>query len=122
LRNHLLGFRTNHGANALRTNLHDAPGFLRRGYHRQTIRRGMRHWLFAINILARANRVHHHLLVPVIRHGRDQAVDLFVVEQFLVTPSRRNFLSDNFLRQEVPPIVQIASCHAFDARQLHRSR
>ena len=67
--------------------LHNPIRLLRRRHHRQPIRRRMRHRLLAIHILARAHRVHHHLLMPVVGNRHDDRVDILRVQQFLIRRS-----------------------------------
>ena len=81
LRKQFFRFGADHGADTLRADLHDASGFLRGGHHLDAVLRAVRHRLLAINVLAGIHRVHHHLLVPVVRHRRDDAVDVLVVQR-----------------------------------------
>ena len=84
LRDHLFRLSVDHGTDALGADLHDASGLFLRIRHVEALGRGVRHGFFAIHILARAHRVDHDLLVPVVGNGDDEAVDILVVEQFLI--------------------------------------
>src|SRR5216117_1660129 len=48
----------------------------------------------------------------------DEAIDFLVVEKIFVTARGGNFLADNFLRERVAAIVEVASGDAFDAGEL----
>ena len=72
------------GTDALRSDLHDLARFFCGGDHFNAVGGGVRHRLFAIDRLARADGIDDDLLVPVIRHGGENAVDLFVVEKLFV--------------------------------------
>src|SRR5947208_11477273 len=114
----LFGFRTDHGADALRTNLHDAAGFLCGGDHGDPVGGGMGHGFFAVNIFSGADGVDHDLLVPMVRDSGDEAINFLVVEEILVAARSRNLLADNFLRERVAAVVEVASGDAFDAGEL----
>src|SRR5207253_5043045 len=78
----------------------------------------MGHGFFAVNVFSRADGVDHDLLVPMVRDSGDEAIDFFVVEKILVAARGGNLLADNFLRERVAAIVEIASSDAFDAGEL----
>src|SRR5258708_22641545 len=92
-----LGLGANHGADALRANLHDAAGFLIGLDHGDAVGGRVRHRLFAVDVLAGVDRIDDDLLVPVLRHSGDDAVDLFVVQEFLVFAGGFDFVADDFL-------------------------
>src|SRR5712664_2608066 len=114
----LFGFGTNDGADALRTDLHDAAGLLRGSDHGDAVGGGMGHGLFAVDIFAGADGVDDHLLVPMIGDGGDQAVDFLVIEEIFVAARGGDFFADNFLGERVASVVEIASGDAFDAGKL----
>ncbi len=84
LRDQFPGFGADHRTHALRADLDDASGFLRGRHHLHAFRGAVRHGLFDVNIFARAERVHDDLLVPMVGNGGDDAVDVFVLEQFVI--------------------------------------
>src|SRR6266568_2805268 len=118
-REKLFCFCANHRAHALRSDLHDASRFLRGGHHRNAVGGGMRHRLFAINVFARADGIDDNFFVPVIRHGGDDAIDFFVVEEFLIAARRRDFRAGDFLGEGVAPVVEIGGSDALHAWQLN---
>src|SRR6266850_973941 len=113
------GFSTDDGAHALRTDLYHAAGFFRGGDHGEAIGGGVRHGLFAVDIFAGVDGVNDDLLVPMIGDGGDEAVDFLVVEEIFVAAGGGDFLADNFLRERVAAVVEIAGGDAFDAGQLN---
>ncbi len=61
-----------HGADALRSDLHDAVVLLRRIGHLETFRRGMRHRLLTVDVLAGVTGIHNYSLVPMVGNRRDE--------------------------------------------------
>ena len=118
LRDQLLGLRTDLGAHALRADLNDAARPFRRVHHGHAVGGAVRHRLLAVDVLPGAHRIHHHLLVPVIGHGRHDAVDVLVVEQLLIAARDGEIGPHDLARQRVPTVVQVAGGGAFDAGQL----
>ncbi len=107
----------------MRADLHDPSRFPGCVGHFNTFGCGVRHGLFAIDIFARAHGINDDLLVPVVWDRCYEAVDTFVGEQFLITPScGQAGIVDDLFRERVPAVVKIARCHAFHARQLNRVR
>ena len=115
----LLGLRAEHRTGPLRPDLHDAVCFLRGCHHLQPVGRGVRHGLFAIDILARIHRIHYHLLVPVVRNRHNNGVDILRIEKFFVAARGANRLADNLLGQFVAAVVEIGRGHALHAAQLN---
>jgi hypothetical protein len=111
-----------HRTGPLRPDLHDAIRLLRCRYHRQSIRRIVRHRLLAVHIFARRQRIHYYLLMPVVRNGNDDRVDILGVEEFLVAPGRPNRLAHDLLRQLMAPVVKIGGRHTLHPAQLNRVR
>src|SRR3989475_320468 len=118
----LLGLGADLGAHALRADLHDASGLLRRVHHGHAVGRGVRHRLLAVDVLAGADRGHHHLLVPVIGNRRDDAVDVLVLEERLIAARDGQVRPDDLAGQRVPTVVEVSGRRTFDARQLYGLR
>jgi len=97
-------------------------GFFVRGHHGEAVGGIVRHGFFAVDIFAGGERVHNHLLMPVVGHGDEDGVDVFRVEQFLVAARSADVFAGNFLRQVVAAVVEIGGGHAFDARKLDSGR
>src|SRR5882724_4845839 len=119
----LLGFGAEDGADALRTDLHDAAGFFRGGDHGDAVGGRMGHRLFAIDVFAGVDGIHDDLFVPMIGNGGDDAVDLLVVEEFLIFArgvdlGAGNFF-DDFFGERVAAIVEVGGSDAFDAGELN---
>ena len=114
----LFRFCADDGADALRTDLHDASGLLRGGHHGYTVGGRVRHGLLAVNIFSGAYSVDDNLPVPMIGDGGDEAIDFFVGEEFFVDPRGGDFFSGDFLGESVATVVEVAGSDAFDAREL----
>jgi hypothetical protein len=69
--------------------LNDTPGFLRCRGHLHTFRGSVRHGLFDVDVLACADRVHDDLFVPMIGHGSHDAIDVLVLQQFVIATGGR---------------------------------
>ena len=81
----------------------------------------MGHRLLAVNVLAGVARIDDDALMPMVRHGRDDAVDILATQQFVVAARREEVrITRDLLGQRVPPIVQIGGGDAFDTRQADR--
>ena len=74
----------------------------------------------AVDVLPRAHRIDDDLLVPMVRHRRDDAIDVLVVEQRLVATCHRQIRPDDLTRQRVPSVVEVAGGDTFDALELDR--
>jgi hypothetical protein len=83
---------------------------------------GVRHRLLNIDVLAGADRVDHDLLVPVVGNGGHDAVDVFVLQQFVIAPGGGQVRADNFFGQSVTAIIEVAGRHALHPRQFDRVR
>ena len=63
--------------------------------------------------------IHDDFPVPVVRNGRDQAVDVLVVQQILVSARGRHGLArrcaDDLVRQRVAIFPEVTSRDALDA-------
>src|SRR5882757_6359239 len=80
----------------------------------------MRHRFFAVNVFSSVDGVNHHLLVPVIWNGGDQAIDFFVVEQIFVAAGDEEIrIAGNFAREGVAAIVKIGGGDALRAGKRH---
>jgi hypothetical protein len=56
-------------------------------------------------------------MMPVVGHGRDDAVDVLVVQQVLITARHQDGLAHNLLGQFLPAGVKLARRDALDAGQ-----
>ena len=79
------GFPAQLTADALGPHLDNPIVVLGGGDHCNTVLRGMRHRLLAIDVLARTYCIHDDLAVPVIGHRRNDTIYLLVVEQVLIS-------------------------------------
>src|SRR5438876_160767 len=122
VRKQLFCFGADDRADALRSNLHDAAGFFRRGHHGHAVGSGMRHGLFAVDVLSGVHRIDDNIFVPVIGNGGDDAVDLLVVEKFLIAARGDDFVAGDFFRKRVAAVPEIGGGDAFDAGELHGIR
>src|SRR6266850_681026 len=118
-----LGFGAEDGADTLRTDLYDTAGFFRGGDHGNAVGRRMGHRLFAIDVFAGVDGIHDDLFVPMIGNGGDDAVDLLVVEEFLIFArgvdlGAGNFF-DDFFGERVAAIVEVGGSDAFDTGELN---
>src|SRR5205814_9842998 len=69
-----------------------------------------------------AHRINHNLLVPVIGDGRDDAVDVLVVEQLTVAACHGEVGPHDFTRERVTAIVEVGGGGAFDTGKLNGRR
>ncbi len=113
----LPGLGAEHRAHALRPDLHDAPALLRRRHHLEAVGGGVGHRLLAVDVLARAHRVHHDLPVPVVGHGGHDAVDVLVVEQLVVAARGEQLRARDLPGQGVAAVVEIAGGRALYPRE-----
>ena len=59
--------------------------FLLRGvHHLETLRDGVRHGLFAVDVFARIASIDHHAHVPMIGHSGDNAIDVLAIQQIVI--------------------------------------
>src|SRR6266567_40212 len=114
----LFCFRANDGADALRTDLHDATRFLRGGNHGYAVGSGVRHGLLAVDVFSRAHGVNYNLAVPMIGDGGDEAINSFVSEKLFVNARGGDLIPDDFLGENVAAVVEVAGGDAFDAGEL----
>jgi hypothetical protein len=79
----------------------------------------VRHGLLTVDGLARPHRIDHHLFVPVVGNGGQNAVDVLVVEEFVISPRDRQirFVGD-FARESVPAVVEVGGGDTLDSGQL----
>ena len=80
----------------------------------------MRHRLLDVDVLPRADRLDDHAPVPVVGNGRDDAVDVLVVEQSAVLTRRGQIGPHDLLGERVAAVVQVGRGGAGHARQLDR--
>lgn len=120
LRQKLLCFCGDDPADSLRSSLHDPAGPLSSLHHGDSIGGRMRHGLFAVHVLAGAHRVHNDLLVPVVRDGDDQAINVLAAEEIVITAGCYDLWSCDFSRESVARVIQVACGNTFDTRQLDR--
>ena len=114
----LFCFGANDGADALRADLHNAARVFRRGHHGHAVSGRVRHRLLAVDVFSGVYGVHDDLLVPMVGNGGDDAVDLLVVEKFLIAARGGNFRADDFLRERVAAVVKVGGRDALDTGQL----
>ncbi|HVJ09679.1 MAG TPA: hypothetical protein VM554_14980 [Acidisarcina sp.] len=107
-------------ADALRTNLNDAPGAMRGSNHGCSIGNAMRHRLFAVDILAGLDCVHHECLMPVIWNRNDQAFDVLVVQQFVILACGSDLGAGNLAGKGMALIIKVAGGNASRTRQCNR--
>ena len=105
LREQFFRLPVNRRTHTLRSDLHELSRLLLRRRHIEAIGDRMRHRFLAVDILARIHGIHDDLAMPVIRNCRDQAVDLLIVEQFLVAPRRREGGVHDLFRERMPAVV-----------------
>src|SRR5207247_4599321 len=102
--------------------LHDASGLLRRVHHGHAVGRAVRHRLLAVDVLAGAHLVPHHLLVTVIGNRRHDALDVLVLEERLIAARDGQVRPDDLAGQRVPTVAQVTSRRTFVPRQLYGLR
>jgi hypothetical protein len=78
----------------------------------------MGHGFFAVDVLAGVARTNYHTLVSMVRHGRDDLIDIFALQQLVITACREQMgITGDLLGEDVPAIVEIGGRDAFGARQ-----
>ena len=119
MRDEFFGFGADDGADALGTDLNDAAAVFACFHHGHAVGGGMGHGLFAVDVFSGGYGVDHHFFVPEVGDRGDDAVDVFVVEEFLVVAGdgEIGFVGD-FAGQRVAAVVQIGCGYAFDAGEL----
>ena len=75
----------------------------------------MGHRLLAVDVLPGAHRIDHDLPMPVIGHGGNNAIDVLVVEQLLVSTRHREIRPNDLAGESVATIVEVARGRALDA-------
>src|ERR1700678_4569437 len=80
----------------------------------------MRHWLFAVDVLAGGAGVQHHASMLVVRNSYNHGIYIFAVEDFSVAAGRRDCLLHSLLSRLMPAVVEIAYRNAFNARHGQR--
>src|ERR1700738_159983 len=114
LRDELFGLGAQDRADALRTDLNDAPGGFAGFDHFEAIGGRVGHRFFAIDVLAGADGVDDYLLVPVVGNGSDYAINFFVARR-----DGKIGIADDFARERVTAIVEIGGGYALDPGKLH---
>ena len=102
--------------------LDNPAGLLGGSHHLEAFANRVGHRFFTVNILACADGIDHDLLVRVVRDRSHDAVDLFVVQQFLVAPRGMDGFPHNFSGMLVAAVIEIRGRHAFDPRHLDGCR
>jgi len=100
--------------------LNDVFESLGRIHHRLCFDEAVGDRLFAVDILARIYRVNDDSFVPVIRDGRHNAVDFFVVEQILVVSRNGQIRTRDFARKSISAVVKVAGGSAVDTGEVIR--
>ena len=98
------------------------PALLRRRHHLVAVGDGMGHRLLAVDVLARAHRVHHDLLVPVVGHRGHDAVDALVVQELLIAAGGAELVARDLPGQGVAAVVEVAGGRALHAGNRDRGR
>src|SRR6516162_8564850 len=70
---------------------------------------------FSAHVFARSDGVNHNLFVPVVGHRHDDGVHALVVQQLFIAARRADRFSGDFLRQLMPPVVEVAGRYALHA-------
>ena len=96
------------------------PVFFGRRHHLDAFFGGVRHGFFDVDVLARVDRVHHHLLVPMVGNGGHDAIDVLVLQQFVIAPGGGQVWTDDLLCQSVAAVIKVAGGCTFHPRQLDR--
>jgi hypothetical protein len=118
---HLPRLCAQHRAHALRSDLHDAAVALRRFHHIEALFRAVRHRLLAVDVLTRIACIHHDAFMPVIRHSRNDAVDVLAIQQLLIMPGYGQIrIFRDLPSKRMTAVVEIGSTHALDSRQPDR--
>ena len=105
---------------ALRTHLNKILASLHRPHHRLAVGNAVRHRLLAIHILARRDRVHGDLFMPVVGHSHNDSLNILVIQNFLVASCGADIRTGNLLRKRVPTVIEIACCHTLALWQSDR--
>src|SRR6185437_12768027 len=110
-------------AAALAADLHDAIVLARRLDDPEALFDLVCHRFLAIDVLTGVTGIHDDFLVPVVRNGRDQAVNLLVVQKILIAPRRRHGLArraaDDLVGERLAFVIEVAGSHALDAGEPH---
>ncbi len=91
---------------------------MRRLHHVEALFGGMRHGLLAVDILAGIAGIHDHAFVPVVGHGRHDAIDILAVEQLLImTRGGQAGIIGDLPGEGVAAIIEVGCGDTFDAGQ-----
>ena len=80
----------------------------------------MDHRLLAIDVLAGFHGVDGNPLVPVVRCGDNDRIDIFTGQNFLVIARRKDVIAPEFLTVSEPSVVAVSHRDDLYARHLRR--
>src|SRR5581483_2400521 len=112
--------RVENRTHALTPHLYDAAVLLRSCHDGEAILDSVRHRLLAIHVLAGRAGILYYLAVLMIRNGDDDRVNILAVQNLLVVAGGGDNLLYRLLRRLVTRVIQVANCHAFNARHQER--
>ena len=123
--NQFLGLREADRAPSLATDLNDPAILAGRLDDLESLLDLMSHRLFAVDVFTSVTGVHDDLLMPVIGHGNDHAINVLVVEQVPVATRGGHRLArrcaDDLVGERLAVVMKVARSHTFDTREPHRS-
>jgi hypothetical protein len=113
------GLGINDGADTLAANLQDAVHGAGGLDHLRPIAVQMNHWLLAIHVLARLHRVDGSLLVPMVRGGDEDGVDVLARKDLAVIAGGENVVPPDLLAMREPAVIAVGDSNKFHARNLY---
>ena len=79
----------------------------------------MNHRLFAVDILARVHGIDGSLLVPMVRCGNENSVDILSGQDLLVVTRCKDVAAPEFFAALQPAVVAVSDGHQLHAGNLH---
>ena len=119
----LSSFLVNDGTGKLAAALENSLGALLRFDQCVSFFQLLHDGLFAIHILARVHRINRNALMPMIRRGNDDRVNVRARQHFAVITRGENVFAPDFFDVRQPSIVNVGGghkLHAFDAQRCFR--